>query len=319
MKKFLFATFLFLGASFGLRAENITVSIDTRASYFMNTAEKSKLSGDYLNLGIKGNFDEHFSYNFYHHLNEKIVTSDILNATDLAYIQFNSSGWEIAGGKMLLEYGGWEFCTQPIDIYFGGEYWSNFSCHYSLGARVSRYFGDSKLSFQIANSAYNTANLKGLYTYSISWRGSENRFYQPAWSYNVMEYDEGLFEHHIVLGNRFKIGSATVDIDYINRSRGDDSALFGGDCSLVAAANLPVGKRLNVLLKYTRDSNTQTRQSLFVPANSTISSWGGGVEFFPLKRNRNIRLHCIASTRVTVTTVPMFLMGVTWRSKLFSL
>ena len=108
-------------------------------------------------------------------------------------------------------------------------------------------------------------------------------WYESYWSTNLWQYDSGRYVKSLNLGNRFYLGDFTIDLEYMTRGA-DIGKMFSEDFTFL-----------------TRPSYQWDWGCAFAkfgwekfPGEDLIEDnmfYGAGVEFFPLKENRNIRLH----------------------------
>ena len=100
------------------------------------------------------------------------------------------------------------------------------------------------------------------------------------------------------LGNRFYFGNLTLDVDLMARTYVFEDHSF----TAILAPSYQFGEwgRLFAKVGY------ETGSTLF---------YGGGFEYFPLKENKNIRLHA-AYTHNDYTVGDMFSIGLTWKMNL---
>lgn len=290
---------------FGAAAQSIDVRLETRGS-FVAMPDDSGFQGDYFNVRINGRFNDNFSYSFHHRLNKPLVDKRLFSATDWAYVKFDNGKWGVQAGKMQLEYGSFEFDAAPIDMYFSSEYYDNFSGAFTFGLDVIRHFKVGTLVAQIAQSAFSESALGGLHSYSLCYKGSYG-CYDWIHSVNSFEIPDGSALANIVLGNRFKFGPAKLELNLIHRANFNTWAWFD-DFTVVADANVAATSWMNVVAKFTLDNNRSQNDPL-VPSGQKLVSYGAGLEFFPMKDSRDIRIHCVYYDFKS----PTFLAGVTWK------
>ena len=102
------------------------------------------------------------------------------------------------------------------------------------------------------------------------------------------------------LGNRFYLGNFTIDLDLMGRF---NEAYGGYDVILAPSYNFGEWGRL--FAKAGADSIDDGWNIFF----------GGGLEYFPLKENKDIRLHAVY-TYNEYTIGQMFSLGLTWKMNL---
>ena len=144
----------------------------------------------------------------------------------------------------------------------------------------------------------------------------------------MQEYTPGKFIYYIALGNEFKMGNATLQLDLMNRAT-DSHAFFFKDCSVMGELSCMVTPKLNVFGKVSYDVNhTNSVGDYCVLPGTEITKVGAGVEYYPLKNSRNIRFHANASyawgknANEGGTVLPeqaLFDVGVKWKVDILSL
>ena len=305
MKKLFALLILTFLPLFGAAAQSIDVRLETRGS-FVAMPDDSGFQGDYFNVRINGTINDNFSYSFHHRLNKPLVDSRFFNATDWAYIKFDNGKWGVQAGKMQLEYGSFEFDAPPIDMYFSSEYYDHFNGAFTFGLNLIRHFKVGTLVAQVAQSAFSESVLGGLRSYSLCYKGSYGCY---DWIHSVNSFDipDGSALANIVLGNRFTFGPARLEFDFIHRSNFKTFRAFD-DITVITNASVSATKWMDVVAKFTYDCNGGQDDPL-VAAGQKFFYYGGGLEFFPMKDSRDIRIHCIYYDFRT----PTFLAGVTWK------
>ena len=293
--------------------------------------DASGFKGRYLNLRMDGQIVKGLTYSWKQRFNKPIRNALLFDATDWVTVSYNIKNWGFSAGKQVVAIGGYEYDKAPIDCYFNSEYWNNIAC-YQFGASVSYAVGNKgdNLMFQFCESpfrsnALNEANSE-MFAYNLMWMGSHG-FFKALYSLNMIEYLPGKFINYIVFGNRFEAGDLVLELDVMNRTvRADE--LLGKNMSVMADLVWNPLDRLNIFAKLTYDFNhSETIGDFCVLPGTDILCVGGGLEYFPLKSNRNLRLHidCCHTKGKTVDggymkqDQTLLEVGVTWRMKLLNL
>jgi hypothetical protein len=269
------------------------VRMDYQRDYVDGDAVKSNsgFKGKYLNIILNGALNEHFSYSYRQRLNKAHKDASFFDATDWVYLTYKANdNWALSGGKQVVYVGGYEYDRAPIDLYITSEYWNNVPC-YQLGvsATYTTNAGNDQILAQICESPFNFLK-EDLYAYNLIWYGSHN-WYNTIWSVNMMEYTPGKFIYYLALGNEFKMGNAKLQLDFMNRAT-DQHAFFFKDCSVMAELSCMVNDKLNVFGKFSYDvNNTNSVGDYCVLPGTEITKVGAGVEYYPIKGNRNLRFH----------------------------
>ncbi len=315
----------------------VNLRMSTRLDYQQEYVDGDKVNdnsgfkGKYLNVLLDGTIADGFSYSFKHRLNKMHSSSSFFDATDWVTLTYTYKNWSFSGGKQVVAVGGFEYDAAPIDIYFASEYWNNIAC-YQIGGSVAYTTDDSKhrFLFQLCESPFrkNEANInnKEMFAYNLMWYGNIAGKYDTMWSVNMMEYLPGKFINYITLGNQFRDGGLTINLDFMNRAVRAKDILFK-DFSIMCKVNYAVSPKLNVFGKVTYDYNdTDTPGDWCVTPGTDIERLGGGVEFFPLKNSKDVRLHlnyCYShgsngsATGVLQDRQHIVDFGLTWRINIF--
>lgn len=269
------------------------VRVDYQKEYVDGEAVKanSGFKGKFLNLLMSGELGNHFSYSYRQRLNKPNKDASFFDATDWIYLTYSpNKQWDLSAGKQVVAIGGYEYDRAPIDIYWASEYWHHIAC-YQFGASVgfSTKKGHDKLTAQVCNSPFDTPN-EDMYAYNLMWAGN-HKWFSSLYSANLLEYAPGKYICYLSLGNEFRMGNAKLQLDFMNRATNRHAFLFK-NCTVVGELSYMIKDRVNVFGKVTYDVNaTQTAGDLCVKPGTELTRVGGGVEFYPLKGNRNIRLH----------------------------
>ena len=286
--------------------------------------EKSGLKVRYFNLRIDGQITPKFTYSWRQRFNKVNSVSDFVDNTDWLFLTFRpTKSWAISAGKQVVMIGGWEYDRAPIDIYFASEYWNNVNC-FQLGASVAYTTpkGNDTFTFQVCQSLYHkginnyhdvvdangvvTSKKKAdLYAYNLFWMGTHG-CYTALHSINFSEYQRGKFDAYVVLGNQFKFGDATIQIDLMNRGVTAKELLFRNFSVMGEVAYL-IAKRVNVFAKATYDKvGSGYPEGLCLYPGTEMTRVGGGVEYYPLgaKNNKDVRVHAMYAYNIGNNTNP---------------
>lgn len=275
-------------------------AFDTRNDADDEEAYKSGFAGKYLQFYLDGNITDGLSYHYRQRLNRLNDIDALFKSIDKAYMQYDfKSGWNVAAGKFPLAIGGWEYDAAPIDIYLSTEFWNQVYC-FQLGIRGGYKFKDGRNSIvaEIANSPFNPVE-KGMsnsmYSYSLLWYGNFGVF-NSSYSVNVFEVEDGTYLGQIALGNRFIAGPMTIDFDWMQRFHDNDNMF--GDFSGVLCVKGDVLGWANIFGKVDYDQNRTNlfdemswKEPYWIRYNDQILTYGIGVEVFPIKKQRFLRLH----------------------------
>lgn len=303
----------------------VSIALDMRADFAYDHIDspsgssdsKSGIYGRYLNLHVNGNITPELSYHWRQRMNKMgEYGNDVFAATDWAYIDYQfTPNFSMAGGKQVVLIGGYEYDAAPIDIFFASMFWNYIAC-YQFGASGS-YLTDNqkhKFTFQVCNSPYQEMG-ESCYAYNLYWQGSMG-VYSTLWSTNLIEYKRGHFAHFISLGNRLSLGALQLQLDVMNRAT-SRSDYFFDNYSLIGEAKYFVTPKVALEVKGGRDKYRPLPDTSVRYDNKFL---GAGVEVFPLKDSRDLRLHAmwhighdIDRSRINQVSV-----GVKWRADIFS-
>lgn len=249
----------------------------------------------YFNLRLDGQITSKFSYSWRQRFNRANSFDEFAKNTDWLTLTYKpTKNWAIQAGKQVLMIGGWEYDRAPMDLYFCSEFWNNVNC-YQLGASVAYTTneGNDTILFQASQSPYDTT-LEDVdyYAFGLYWSGSHD-FYTALFSFNLMQYAPGKYDKYIALGNQFKFGDATIQLDLMNRGPKAKDLLFD-NFSIMGEVSYLVADRVNIFAKATYDKVGQSAiaASGLIPGTE-LTRVGGGIEYYPMggQGNRDVRLH----------------------------
>ena len=301
--------------------EIFRLGVETRFDYLNEALDGNEVYGAsgfkarYFNLRMDGQIAPKFTYSWRQRFSRPNVDGTFVNNTDWLNINYKATdNWSFNAGKQVVWIGGWEYDRAPIEIYYCSEYWNNVNC-FQLGASATYTTnkGNDSFTFQICQSPYDKmaqnyrtdevetqkeycdcckptidTKLSDLYAYNLYYFGSHG-FYKAIHSINFVEYEKGKFDAYFVLGNQFKLGNTTLELDFMNRGTTAKEFMLK-NYSIMAELSQMVANSVNLFAKVTYDKAGAEAQPLFVHPNTDITRIGGGVEYYP-KGNRDVRLH----------------------------
>lgn len=307
------------------------VRVDYRREYNRHRLddENSGFFGSFINLQLDGGFAEKFTYSYRQRLNKTIVNKSFFDATDWLYLSYNhNERWNLAAGKLVVAIGGWEYDKSPIDLYSCSEFWNNIAC-YQFGVEYGYRTGNGNDRFvaQIVQSPFHIDENRDMYGYGVAWYGNHGPF-RTIYSANMFEYEAGKYISYISLGHKVEFEKFYLLFDFMNRADNHHTFLFD-DVSLVGVASFTPIKSLNIFAKVTYDVNRSGCPSdMTIYDGTEITMLGMGAEFYPLKENRNLRLHANyfhsfgSDTNPSATMYDnrrIFNAGLTWKLDLFKI
>ena len=287
----------------------LTVKFDARfdwQSSFTHQADAkpgyaSNFNGRYLMFMLDGNISPKFSYSLRYrmiHPSHENSWRGVFNATDWANLTYRpTKNWEITAGKMLVFYGSYEFDKNPLDVYMWSGWGGRVGCfQFGVSGKYITNDGRNNVLFQINNSPFaDPLSLGAMYSYSVQWNGNFGVF-NALYSDNLIEYQPGRFINYISLGNQFNFGPVCLELDYMNRY-GARGTKFFDDFSLIGRVKYDVSSQLTLFAKGGIDYNmaqeagtTDVIDMLVLPGERNVY-YGAGLEFYPIKDSKNVRIH----------------------------
>ena len=335
---FVLVLFAILGTAVSAQeSELLTLRVEARLDYMNESIHGNKVDaasgfkGRYLNLRMDGNITDGLSYSYRQRLNKPQANATFFDATDWLTLTYTYKNWSFSGGKQVVAIGGYEYDKAPIDLYFCSEFWNNIPC-YQIG--VSGAYttddGNDKILIQFCESPFrkNASNVqnKEMFAYNLIWYGAYG-IYSSMYSVNFIEYLPGKFINYVALGNRLTFGQFTIDLDLMDRVVLKKN-VSGIDLSVMGEVAWRPMDCLNVFVRATYDLNdTDVSGDWCVLPGTDIFRVGGGIEYFPFKNYRNVRLHmnyCYTdgvspSTAALQSHQSIFDAGVTWHMNLLNI
>ncbi len=275
----------------------MTLRLETRLDYQRNQLDGKTIKdntgfeGKFLNIRLDGNITDNLSYSWRQRLNKEHSDRSFFDATDWVYLNYDYNSWSFAGGKQIVAIGGWEYDRPPIDLYTCSVFWNNIPC-YQIGGSVAYHVtGNDKVLAQLCESPFFTRDNRDMYAYNLLWQGNHGWF-QSIYSTNMIEYRPGHYINYIALGNKFNVGKASLELDFMNRASSHQTFLLK-DCSIMGELSYKPTDRWKVHAKMTYDVNrTNSLADLCVLPSTEMKLAGGGVEFYPLvNHSSTLRFH----------------------------
>ena len=281
--------------------------------------------GKQLNLRLNGTIGESWSYVYRQRMGKPNSDASYFDAVDHLNLTYTTGAWSFTGGKQTVAVGGYEYDRAPIDFYFGSEYWYNMACYqwgvnakYSLGTE-----SNDALMLQVVQSSFRNVN-PSMLSYNLMWTGSYG-WLDILHSVNMLEYQPGKFVNFIALGHQFNMGDFKLQLDWMNRA--DMENFHFDDFSIMADLSWSASDKLNVYGKMSYDINDGNMADYCVLPGTELSRVGAGVEYFPIKESKDVRLHGAYSFAWGKNGNPygsvygdhaFLTLGVTWRMNILS-
>ena len=280
------------------------VSLDARFGYAYDFAGGTGgFYGDGLYLDINGYICPNLSYS----LNQRIASTYYednsgFNGTNWLTLTYETGAFSFTAGKDAVFVGSFEYDAYDLDSYYdmNSSFYNGFDC-WQWGVSAGWYPAEGQ---SILVQACNSPLEEGLFAYALAWRG-EWDFYESYWSTNLWQYDKGSYVKALNLGNRFYIGDFTIDLEYMVRGA-DVGSMFADDFTLMAspAYEWKWGRAFAKCGWEKVPSIDFAEDNVF---------FGAGIEFFPLKENRDVQLHATWSYNGIYTGGHLLNIGLKWR------
>ena len=278
-------------------------------------------AGKYLVVAVDGTIGDKFSYSLRQRLNSPNIgfANTFFQGTDWAYFNWNfTDNFFLSAGKQVVAIGGWEYDSNPIDIYYGTEFWNTVCC-YAVGASINYQdnSGKNHFLFQMCNSPFSTAAFQSIYSYNLMWYGSYGAF-KTAYSVNMIEYQPGKFINCIALGNKLQFNAVEMYLDVIHRASFDQPKFFGQEITAIFGIGVDIGEKWIVFAKAGYDYNPAELHNIgaYNPNDipkEKVDFESIGFEFYPLG-DRSLRLHlCGSHSCADGTHMFQGNLGLTWK------
>ena len=294
MKKILIAL-AFAALPAAAQTDWFNAQLEFRTDYDITTVDSKKtdsgFKGQYLNIKINGDINDKFSYAYRQRFSKDMRRNGgYLDATDFIFLNYHpNSRWNFSAGKQFVAIGGYEYDYAPIDVYQYSEFCNHIYCY---GFGVSADYNATKhdnLLLQVSQSAF-ADHTRDYYAYNFKWTGHHG-FFHSIYSLNMQEYAKGKYMNVIALGNQLDYSHGHFLLDFTNRYAKVNDAKFFGDFTMNAEFHYQPIEALNLYARYCIDHNADNTADITVRPNTTIHTVGGGIEYFPMKDDQDIRLH----------------------------
>lgn len=315
------------------------ISIDSRFGYDrVVSGGPAGFGGDGVYLNIEGKISKNFSYSLCQRFFSSHGEDDsAFDNTDWLTLTYDVGQFSFTAGKDVVMVGSYEYDAYDIDSYFdmNSMFYNSFSC-YQWGVKAMWSPSESSsFAFQVTNSPFSyTPKEENIYAYNLGWYGSwEN--YESIWTVNMFEYEQGKFVKCIAVGNMFYMGNLSFGLDCV--MRGNEIKSIGGDeitINLMPSYEFGDSFRLFGKLGWERvgedlpydfwgeyltrddmilanDENIYTLPA-FLVSGKDYWFYGAGLEYFPLKEDKSIRLHAAWASN-NYTNRHSINVGLTWK------
>ena len=186
-----------------------------------------------LRLEIKGDLTDKIFYRFRHRLNKATDAKSLDNlakATDLMYAGYHvNDQFTVIAGKQCQTWGGFEFDTNPMNIYEYSDFIENMD-NFMLGANFiytpnknhefnvqitdsrNKKFDDEYGDLSAQNITASTSPL----TYIVNWNGNflDGKL-QTRWAYGIQTEAKNKYSKMITLGQKLNLEKFQLAFDYM--------------------------------------------------------------------------------------------------------
>lgn len=329
MKRTILSAVILAATLFQLRSQTVDYAYaDVRTGFSTHINPEETLSGfhvDYLNIHVGGKLADKLSYRLRHRLTLPSYRDyNPLNATDMALLEWRPTGrLRFVAGKQSVNVGGYEYDANPINVYFWSSFVNNLYQFFMLGACAGWELSEGQeISFQFCQSPLSMGK-SNCFAYNFYWRGSIAPWWHTTWCLNFMDSEYDRFMHFITLGNHFRFGKASLEVDLGNRNAIGQKRHFFTDWSAVTDFKYPLGKFV-LGAKFTYDFNSSENVdeygdsfNIVLPAGTKHLMGAAGFEYYPLD-DRRLRLHAFYSwSNQVYSSCNTLTMGLTWRMDFF--
>lgn len=317
-----------------------SISLDSRFGYEHTFSGKAAgFGGDGFYLNIDGSISKNFSYSLSQRLFSSSGEDDsVFDYTDWLTLTYDVGQFSFTAGKDVVKVGSFEYDAYDIDSYFdmNSLFYNSFSCYqWGVSATWTGKEDDRSVSFQVTNSPFAySPKQDNMYAYNIAYTSSYDH-YELYGSFNFFEYEKGEFVKCVALGNMFYFGDLSINLDLIARADdwkddidddltvtlapsynfGESVRLFGKFGWESCANDLKYdfwGEYLSEEDKALANEENEAVMPAFLLSDKDYIFYGAGLEYFPLKENKSVRLHAIwASNNYTKRHV--LNIGLTWK------
>ncbi len=268
------------------------ISLDTRFGYEQYFADKrGRFKGDGIYLNIDGYISPNFSYCFQQRLASTYYEeNDGFNGTNYLTLTYSIGSFEFTAGKGGVLTGGFENDYEDMDSYYEmNSMFYNMLDSYQWGVSATWYPADNhSVTLQAIRSPFDYED-SGLFGLDLAWR-EESDIYDSFFTANLWEYEPGRFVKNLSVGNRFYIGDFTIDIDAHMRAARMNRIL--DDTSFTLRPAYEFGEWGCLFAKFGWESVAEgLPYELAYDDGIEYMFYGAGFEYYPLKENKNIRLH----------------------------
>lgn len=310
----------------------INVQANFSPTWINSKFEFGNFTTNQLRLDYVGRINDHITYRLRQRLNRSNVANQLENlsfATDIAQVTYHfNDQWFATFGKQPEYAGGIEFDMNPIDIYEYSLAINNIK-GFLTGVSVGHVVNNQEFVLQMVNSDNeyitnlppNVIRDKIPLGYTANWNGNFlDKQIQTRWSFSNYQVAKSNNAQYLALGQLARFGKFIWWADYM--SNWEDLDRKGVGTSILQNSGIGLQSGLASNLHYTSVvsrvtfllndmvelmaegifdhvnfyRNTTYGDATFSKGNFLYEHWSaqGGVEFYPITKDRNFRLHAVA-------------------------
>lgn len=290
--------------------------------------------GKYIAVKAEGTIATGFSYVWRQRFSRTPKDHTFWDQTDLLELTYTAGKFDVGAGKQAVMIGGFEYNRPPIDLMCPNLYVTNVAC-YQFGIKGGyRLTENDHLGVQISQSPFANADNRNLYAFSLMWQGEhelgERLRLGTLWSVNEVAYEKGKYSNYVALGNRLVLDDRfSLTADIMIRTYPYNNAFKNNTFMLEGAWDITSQWRISGKVSYDCNLGVNLTENAEVARGSQIAIGGGVIEWFPLRRRRNLlRLHagCFYSKGTNMNATDLMqkntlygTVGLTWHMNLLKI
>lgn len=310
------------------KQDNFHLLLNLNNSFDVNQGnaelESAKFNMHEIRIEAKGKVNDTFSFRWRQRLNRSNApTPDGLDNMPATSIDIAGIGVKLNDvfsmflGKQCAAYGGFEYDTNPIEIYQYSDMLDNMSIFLTGATLQFQLSPDHQLQLQAVDSR--SASMSDMYgegyeqskvplVYSINWNGNFGGVLSTRWSYSVMSQAKGYQSHYVALGNQLKLNNFDAFLDVMYMREGIDregivSRIVGNNAlgghqndaeylSMVLKAQYRFNPKWSVFAEGMLDNEGFSKSNGVIEKGKYRTAYGylAGLEFYPIK-NSNLHFY----------------------------
>ncbi len=271
------------------------VSLDTRFGYNQYFPERSgRFGGDGLYLNVDGYISPNFSYSLQQRLASTYYEDNTgFNGTNWLTLTYEVGDFAFTAGKDGLLVGSFEYDTDDLDSYYdmNSMFYNMFDC-WQWGVSAEWYpTEEDAIIIQVAQSPFYSGEAD-MFAYALGLT-MESDYDDSYYTLNMWEYEPGKFVKAVNLATRLYLGNFTIDVECMTRAA-SLKRLYRDDTTLILAPSYNFGEWGRAFAKFGMETVAEGLPYELAYEDSPGSDYmfyGAGFEYFPLRENKDIRLH----------------------------